>query len=78
MTTKTSVRRAPAAVSSKNGKRTPAPEVWQRRDDAASIVAALGRAKFARMTAPEMLDWLKANNRVGYGNLIRALFEITA
>ncbi len=53
------------------------PEVQARLDEAARLVSELGHAQFARMTAPELLQWLRANNRVGYGNLVRALFEIT-
>ncbi len=84
MATKTSTRRAPrtptpsATPTRSTDGRPHQPEVQARLDEAARLVAELGHAKFARMTAPELLQWLRANNRVGYGNLVRALFEITA
>ncbi len=59
-------------------RKTPNPGVQQRHEEAATLVAALGPRKIESMTAPELLTWLRANNRVGYGNLVRALFEITA
>jgi hypothetical protein len=66
-----------AVQSARGNGKTPNPGVEQRREEAATLVANLGRKRFEQMTAPELLTWLRANNRVGYGNLVRALFEVT-
>ena len=71
-------RPAPLAQPAPQNRKLPNPEVQLRREEAATLVAALGPRKLESMTAPELLDWLRANNRVGYGNLVRALFESTA
>ncbi len=82
MATKTSTHRAPRTPAP-SATRTPStdgrlhqPEVHARLDEAARLVAEQGHAQFAHMTAPELLQWLRANNRMGYGNLVRALFKL--
>ncbi len=71
-------RPAQLAQPAPQNRKTPNPDVQRRREEAATLVDELGHAKFERMSAPELLQWLRANNRVGYGNLVRALFEITS
>jgi hypothetical protein len=72
------VRPVPLAQPAPQNRKTPNPEVQLRREEAATLVAELGSKKLESMTAPELLTWLHDNNRLGYGNLLRALFEITA
>jgi hypothetical protein len=72
------LRHEPVVQPAPENHNTPNPDVQQRQEEAAALVAALGLRRLESMSAPELLTWLRDNNRVGYENLVRALFEITA